>query len=213
MAAIHSVIFDCDGVLVDSEIISNRVLAEVLTQIGLPTTTAESTATFKGRAWAQCLAIVEERLGRPAPEDLTERYRAARDAALAGVRPVGGIVEALDRIDLPSCVASSGDHDKMRLTLGATGLYERFSGRIFSAVDIGGRGKPAPDLFLHAAERMGFDPASTAVVEDSVPGVQAGVAAGMTVLAYATDGEGPALAQAGGEVFTAMRDLPGLLGR
>ena len=211
MAAIKSVIFDCDGVLVDSEVISNRVLAEVLTRAGLPMTTAESTALFKGRAWAQNLAVIAERMGGAPPAGLTERYRAARDAALAAVEPVPGVVEALDRIDLPDCVASSGDHQKMRLTLGATGLYDRFAGRIFSAVDIGGVGKPAPDLFLHAAERMGFDPASTAVVEDSLPGVQAGVAAGMTVLAYATDGEAPALEAAGGRVFTDMAALPGLL--
>jgi HAD superfamily hydrolase (TIGR01509 family) len=212
MTAIDSVIFDCDGVLVDSEVISNRVLAEVLTQAGLPTTTEQSVALFKGRAWAQNLAVIEERMGGAAPADLTERYRAARDAELeAAVVPVDGIVEALDAIDLPSCVASSGDHAKMRLTLGVTGLYERFAGRIFSAVDIGGKGKPAPDLFLYAAERMGFVPERTAVVEDSVPGVVAGVAAGMTVLAYATNGEAPALAEAGGHVFTDMRELPGLL--
>jgi HAD superfamily hydrolase (TIGR01509 family) len=211
MATIRSVIFDCDGVLVDSEIISNRVLAEVLTEIGLPTTTEESTATFKGRAWKQCLARIEERLGGPAPPDLGERYRVARDEALQAVRPVRGIEDALARIDLPDCVASSGDHAKMRLTLGITGLYERFEGRIFSATEVGGVGKPAPDLFLYAAERMGFDPASTAVIEDSAPGVLAGVAAGMTVFAYAENGEGSALAGAGGHVFEDMAELPGLL--
>ena len=211
MAALQSVIFDCDGVLVDSEAISNRVLAEVLTAAGLPMTPAESAATFKGRAWAQNLAVIEERMGGAAPTDLTERYRIARDAALAAVEPVAGVVEALDRIDLPACVASSGEHEKMKLTLGVIGLYARFAGRLFSAADVGGRGKPAPDLFLFAAERMGFDPASTAVVEDSLPGVQAGVAAGMAVLAYATNGEGPALEAAGGRVFTDMAELPGLL--
>jgi HAD superfamily hydrolase (TIGR01509 family) len=213
MAEIRSVIFDCDGVLVDSEIISNRVLAEVLTGIGLPMTTAESTARFKGRAWAQCVASIEQLLGAPPPPDLLETYRAARDEAFAALEPVRGIEEALDRIDLPDCVASSGDHAKMRLTLGLTGLYDRFEGRIFSATEVGGKGKPAPDLFLYAAERMGFDPATTAVVEDSTPGVEAGVAAGMVVLAYAENGEGPQLAAAGGHVFTDMAELPGLLRR
>jgi HAD superfamily hydrolase (TIGR01509 family) len=212
LAATRSVIFDCDGVLVDSEPTSNAVLAGVLTEIGLPMTPAEVTATFKGRSWASCLRIVEERLGAPPPPELTERYRSRRDAALRDVRPVPGVVEALDRIALPSCVASSGDHAKMRLTLGATGLLARFEGRIFSATEVE-HGKPAPDLFLHAAERMGFDPATTAVVEDSVPGVEAGVAAGMRVLAYASDGDGPALERAGGEVFDDMAELPRRLAR
>jgi HAD superfamily hydrolase (TIGR01509 family) len=205
------VIFDCDGVLVDSETTGNRMLAAALTEIGLPTTAAESHATFKGRAWTQCLAIIEERLGHPPPDGFTESYRARRNEALKGVEPVPGIIQALDRIDLPDCVASSGDHAKMRITLGAAGLYDRFEGRIFSAVDVGGVGKPAPDLFLYAARQMNFDPRQTIVVEDSVPGVEAGVAAGMRVLAYAPNGEGPELEAAGGEVFTDMAALPGLL--
>jgi HAD superfamily hydrolase (TIGR01509 family) len=213
MAEMRGVIFDCDGVLVDSEPTSNRVLASVLSEIGVPLTPEQSAATFKGRAWTQCLGIIEDLLGEPPPADLTDRYRARRDEALARVKPVRGIVAALERIDLPDCVASSGDHGKMRVTLKAAGLYDRFRGRIFSALDVGGIGKPAPDLFLHAAARMRFDPLKTTVVEDSVPGVEAGVAAGMRVLAYAHDGEAEALAAAGGEVFTAMTQLPGLLAR
>jgi HAD superfamily hydrolase (TIGR01509 family) len=203
---LQGVIFDCDGVLVDSEPTSNRVLAEVLTEIGLPTTTEESTAAFMGKSWVSNLEIIEERLGGPAPEDLTERYRQRRDAALADVEPVDGIVEALDAIDLPSCVASSGDHAKMAVTLGGTGLLDRFEGRIFSAADLpDGRGKPAPDLFLHAAREMGFDPATTAVIEDSGPGCEAGRAAGMRVFAYRLDADGATR-------FDDMRALPRLLG-
>jgi len=203
MAAIRGVIFDCDGVLVDSEPASNRVLAEVLTEIGLPMTTEESMATFMGKSWATNLEIIEQRLGRPAPPDLTERYRTARDAALQHVKPVDGILDALDRIDLPACVASSGDHGKMTVTLGATGLLDRFRGRIFSAADLpDGRGKPAPDLFLHAARQMGWEPRTTAVVEDSEPGVQAGVAAGMHVFGYRI---------AAPTTFDDMRELPRLL--
>ena len=200
---IRAVIFDCDGVLVDSEPTSNRILAEVLTEIGLPTTTEQSTAAFMGRSWVSNLEIIEERLGEPPPPDLGERYRARRDEALRHVRPVDGILEALDAIDLPSCVASSGDRHKMGITLGATGLLERFEGRIFSAVDLPhGRGKPHPDLFLHAARAMGFEPPTTAVVEDSGPGVEAGVAAGMRVFGYRVDAP---------TRFEDMRELPGLL--
>jgi HAD superfamily hydrolase (TIGR01509 family) len=123
---------------------------------------------------------------------------------------VAGIVDALDRIALPSCVASSGPHHKMAVTLRRTGLWERFAGRIFSATEVA-HGKPAPDLFLHAAREMGFDPASTAVVEDSVPGVLAARAAGMRALAFARDTDAGELAAAGGEPFTDMADLPQLL--
>jgi HAD superfamily hydrolase (TIGR01509 family) len=199
---IRAVIFDCDGVLVDSEPISNRVLAHLLTEIGLPMTPERSIETFMGRSWPACLQIIEELLGAPPPADLTERYRSARNEALQNVHPVDGIEEALARIDLPACVASSGDHTKMELTLSVTGLRDRFDGRIFSAYDIGGRGKPAPDLFLHAAQQMGFDPQSTAVVEDSGPGVEAGVAAGMHVFGYRIDAP---------TTFTDMRELPDLL--
>ncbi len=123
------------------------------------------------------------------------------------------MVAALAEIDLPMCVASSGPHHKMAVTLRATGLWERFEGRIFSATEVA-HGKPAPDLFLHAARAMGFDPASTAVVEDSVPGVQAARAAGMRALAFAGDSDpgAGALAAAGGEVFDDMAALPAMLG-
>lgn len=207
------VIFDCDGVLVDSETISNRILAEVLTAIGLPMTTEQSRGHFLGKAWTTNIQTIERLLGAPPPPELLVTYRTARDAAFAdGLRAVPGIHQALERIDLPTCVASSGDHGKMRLTLGMTGLLDRFEGRIFSATEVA-HGKPAPDLFLHAAARMGFDAETTVVVEDSPAGARAGRAAGMRVLAYAGPGGGDPsrLAREGGEVFDDMRDLPALL--
>jgi HAD superfamily hydrolase (TIGR01509 family) len=206
---LRNVIFDCDGVLVDSEPISNRLLAEALTGIGLPTTAEESTATFMGRSWSSVVEIVEDRLGRAVPADLRPRYLDRVFAAFEReLQPVPGIAAALDRITLPSCVASSSSHEKMRFTLGHTGLLERFEGRLFSATEVT-QGKPAPDLFLHAAARMGWAPEQCAVVEDSTAGVQAALAAGMTALAYAgrTD---PALL-AGARVFTRMAELPALL--
>ena len=206
-----SVIFDCDGVLVDTETAANVVLSELLAELGLATTPEETVATYMGRSWASCVEIVTEKLGHAPPDDFGERYRAGVRAAWErDLQPVPGVVEALDAIDLPSCVASSGEHERMRLTLGLTGLLPRFEGRIFSATEVE-HGKPAPDLFLHAAERMGFDPAATAVVEDTVPGVQAGRAAGMRVLAFARLVSAEDLAEAGGEVFDDMRALPGLL--
>lgn len=207
-------IFDCDGVLVDSEPIAGRVMAGLLTEAGLPSTYEDVMRDYRGRSMGGCLEIVRERLGREPDIDIPGRYYAAVEAAFrTELEPVAGIVAALDRIGLPDCVASSGPHHKMRVSLGATGLWDRFEGRIFSASEVG-VGKPAPDLFLHAAERMGFDPATTAVVEDSVPGVQAAVAAGMRALAYAAPGHTPAdeLAAAGGEPFADMAELPALLG-
>jgi HAD superfamily hydrolase (TIGR01509 family) len=121
------------------------------------------------------------------------------------------VVSALDRIDVPVCVASNGNHEKMRLTLSLTGLLPRFEGRMFSVTEVE-RGKPDPDLFLHAARRMGCAPRSCAVVEDSVFGVRAACAAGMAAYGYAGETEPAALAAAGARVFRNMEELPGLLG-
>ena len=208
------VIFDCDGVLVDTEGAANRVLAELLTEAGLPTTTEESMALYMGRSWTSNMALAAERLGRELPADLQDRYTAGvRQAWTEELEPVPGIVAALDAIQprLPTCVASSGEHERMRFTLGRTGLYERFDGRIFSATEVE-HGKPAPDLFLHAARSMGFEPQQTTVVEDTVPGVQAGRAAGMRVLGFARFTTADDLRAAGAEPVDDMRRLPGLLG-
>jgi HAD superfamily hydrolase (TIGR01509 family) len=210
-AVAASVIFDCDGVLVDSEPAANVVLARVISELGLPTTPEQSRADYMGRSWASSMEILAGKLGHAPPEDMYERYLAgAEEAWRRDLQPVPGIVEALDAIELPNCIASSGEHERMRLTLGLTGLLPRFEGRIFSASEVE-HGKPAPDLFLHAAAQMGFDPAATVVVEDSVPGVQAGRAAGMRVLAFARLVSADDLAAAGGEVFDDMRALPGLV--
>jgi HAD superfamily hydrolase (TIGR01509 family) len=203
------VIFDCDGVLVDSEPIANRLLAEALSGIGLTMTTEESSAAFMGRSWASNLEEIEARLGREPPLDLETRYHDDMRAAFEReLEPVPGIVAALDRIELPWCVASSSTPAHIRFVLEHTGLLERFADRLFSATEVQ-HGKPAPDLFLHAASRMGWEPARCAVVEDSQAGVQAGLAAGMTVFGYAgrTD---PALL-AGARTFARMEELPELL--
>jgi len=205
------IIFDCDGVLVDSEPLANRVLAEALQAIGLEMGYEEVCRTFIGLSMAQCMEIVERRLGRPAPEDFVERLQARTyEAFRAGLRPVRGVARALQRIEIPVCVASSGEHEKMRLSLGLTGLLERFEGRLFSATEVP-RGKPHPDLFLHAARTLGARPAACAVIEDSEPGVRAARAAGMTALGYAGEGKGAGLAAAGARVFHDMEELPRLL--
>jgi HAD superfamily hydrolase (TIGR01509 family) len=180
----------------------------LLTEIGMPITRDEAIEAFMGRSWKNVLAWADERGG--VPEGFRRRYLDAMFAAFeTELQPVPGIVEALDAIALPNCVASSASLEKMRFTLGHTGLWERFEGRIFSATEVE-HGKPAPDLFLHAAASMGWQPADCAVVEDSPAGVEAGVRAGMTVFGYA--GRTPAeRLDAATRVFTDMAELPGLL--
>ena len=205
------VIFDCDGVLVDSEPVSNRILAELLSAEGLPTTAEDSIRDFMGRSWASVAAIVEERLGRPLPGEFSSRYLDKLfEAFERELEPVPGVAAALEAIPLPTCVASSGSQERIRTALAATGLLERFDGRIFSATEVE-HGKPAPDLFLHAAARMGVEPGHCVVVEDSPAGVQAARAAGMTVLGYAGRTTGSELAAGGARTFTDMAELPGLL--
>jgi HAD superfamily hydrolase (TIGR01509 family) len=207
------VIFDCDGVLIDSERLAIEVDVVVLREVGWPLSRAEVIERFVGRSDRDSRAEIEAHIGRKLPSDWGAQYdQLYREVFAEKLAPVDGIVDALDRIPLPNCVASGGTHDYLRYTLGLTGLYDRFAGRIFSSEDVA-RGKPAPDLFLHAAARMGVEPGRCVVVEDSHPGVQAARAAGMPVLAF--DGgltpaellEGP-----GTIVFDEMRELPRLLG-
>ena len=211
---VELVIFDCDGVLIDSERLSIRVEVEVLSELGWPLSEAEVVERFVGRPDRENRATIERHLGRELPAGWSEQVkRRHREVYAAELTPVPGVREALDRISLPSCVASSSTHDHLRYTLALTGLYERFAGRIFSAEDVA-RGKPAPDLFLYAAERMSADPAGCLVVEDSLAGVQAARAAGMRILAFAggvTDAE--LLAGPNTIVFADMQELPGLVDR
>jgi HAD superfamily hydrolase (TIGR01509 family) len=196
-------------VLVDSERANVEIEAELLTELGWPLTPAGVAELFLGRTDEYMRVTIENRLpGLPRDWErrLDERYAEVQ----AKLEPVVGIREALDRISIPSCVASSGTHEKMRRTLGATGLYERFEGRIFSASEVE-HGKPAPDLFLHAAERMGVAPAACAVVEDSPFGVEAALAAGMTAFAYAGGVLPAERLQEAHVVFDDMRELPTLL--
>jgi HAD superfamily hydrolase (TIGR01509 family) len=206
------VIFDCDGVLVDSEPIAVRIDVEMLAEVGVTMSEEEVIERFVGRSPEVILAETEARLGRRVPEGWFDRGEARiRRAYATELQPVPGIVEALEAVDLPVCVASSSGHENLRFKLELTGLYERFAGHIFSATEVA-NGKPAPDLFLHAAERMGADPADCVVVEDSRYGVQAARAAGMDVLGYAgglTTADvlkGPRTV-----VFDDMRVLPKLL--
>ena len=207
------VIFDCDGVLVDSERIAVRIDAIVLSRLGWELSEAEILERFVGRSDAHMVSEIEAHLGRPLDAGWDEEFVPLYHEALAAdLEPVDGIAEALDAISTPTCVASSSTHERLQFTLGLTGLLERFDGRIFSATEVE-NGKPAPDLFLHAAARLGADPARCAVVEDSRYGVEAARAAGMRAFGY-FGGLTPEdwLAGDGTVVFDDMRQLPELLG-
>jgi HAD superfamily hydrolase (TIGR01509 family) len=210
--ALELVIFDCDGVLIDSERISVRIDVQVLTDLGWPLSEAEVIERFVGRPEAYMVEQIELALGRRLPADWDEPFsRLYRDAFAAELAPVDGVVDALEAIDVPTCVASSSSHDRLRYTLGLTGLLERFDGRIFSADDVI-NGKPAPDLFLHAAATLSADAARCAVIEDSRYGVEAARAAGMRAFGYA-GGLTPAdrLAGPATVVFHDMAELPALV--
>lgn len=212
VTAVDLVIFDCDGVLVDSERLSVEVDRQLLSELGWELSTEDIVERFVGRSNRFFHEEVTRHLGRPLPPGWDEaaepRYRRAFMQAL---QPVDGIVEALDDIEGPTCVASSGTHEKMRFTLGLTGLLPRFEGRVFSATEVS-RGKPAPDLFLLAAEKMGFEPRACVVVEDSVHGVAAAQAAGMRVVGYGGGVTDAArLLELGAQVITDMRQLPGTI--
>ncbi|MFF0598856.1 HAD family hydrolase [Streptomyces antibioticus] len=208
------VIFDNDGVLVDSEPISNRLLAAYLTELGHPTSYEDSIRDYMGSAMHRIHDLVLERTGERLPADFDDVFhRRVFDAFERELRPVAGAVDVLGKLaadEVPYCVASSGSHERIRVGHRTTGLDRWFDdARIFSSQDVG-KGKPAPDLFLFAAERMGVEPARCVVVEDSPLGVEAAVAAGMDV--YGFTAMTPAAKLAGAtQLFSDMGELAGLL--
>ncbi|MEU9396872.1 HAD family hydrolase [Streptomyces sp. NPDC048324] len=209
------VIFDNDGVLVDSEPISNRLLAAYLNELGHPTSYEDSIRDYMGSAMHRVHELVLERTGRTLPADFDDVFHARVFAAFEReLKPVAGVGEVLEKLTadgVPYCVASSGSHARIRVGHRTTGLDRWFGEeRIFSSEDVG-RGKPAPDLFLYAAERMGVVPERCAVVEDSPLGVQAAVAAGMDVYGFTAMTPAGKLAQAT-RLFDDMGELAGLLG-
>jgi len=206
---IDLVIFDCDGVLVDSEDITTAAWVEAMQGLGLDWQAVDVGRHFHGGKLADVIAAAEADLGGPVPEGFVAQFRARLYERLGReVRPVAGIVEALEAFVWPACVASNGPRAKMEATLGSTGLLARFEGRIFSAYDLG-TFKPEPGLFLHAAGACGAEPERCVVVEDSDSGVRAAVAAGMRVICY--DGHGAAVKAAGAVRLGDMAGLPAAL--
>jgi HAD superfamily hydrolase (TIGR01509 family) len=207
------VIFDSDGVLVDSEGIANAVFARAATSEGAAISAEESLRLFRGLKMADCIVEIERRSGRRIRDGFVSEVRSATALAFeADLRAIEGIHAALAAITIPVCVVSNGPMSKLTHTLGLTKLLDRFEGRIFSAYDVG-CWKPDPGLFLHAARMMGADPSRCVVVEDSLSGVRAAKAAGMRVLGFA-GGDAMAERELRAEcacVFHRMNELPGLL--
>ena len=210
MEKFELIIFDCDGVLVDSEKIANRVFAQVLhEECDLDFSQEDMLRIFVGRSSSQCMDIVEEMLGKEPPANLEQRYKDEINQALhTSVTAVRGIEKAISELTVPYCVASSGSYEKMRMTLGKTNLLQYFEGKLHSTSDVK-RGKPFPDIYLYAAKNMGItEPSKCLVIEDSPLGVKGGVAAGMTVFGFAELMDESPLLEAGADhIFSDMNGL------
>jgi phosphoglycolate phosphatase len=216
MSNLELVIFDCDGVLVDSEIIVNRVFAETLTEAGFAITYEEVSQKFVGLSFASCLEMIEQIFGRPVPTEWLALSKEREIAALKQeLQATEGIADVLKELTLPKCVASNSSPRHIDLVLDLTGLLDHFDGKLYSCHHVD-RPKPFPDVYLHAASLMGYAPESCVVIEDSVAGVKAGYAAGMRVLGYAPSDRHSSyhesLLAAGAKlVFDDMRQLLDLL--
>lgn len=215
VATFQAVIFDCDGTLVDSETSGMTALHTEATKIGFTTTLAQALHEFRGKHMAACIALVEANIGRPSPEDFETRVRQAMaDSFRSGVVALPGahqILDLLRQAGTPYAIASNGPQAKMQLTLGLTGLQPFFEQHVFSAYDIG-HWKPAPELFLHAAKALGVAPENCAVVEDSLPGIEAGLTAGMTVFSMCHTETIPDHIASRIVQIDGLGDLPRLLG-
>jgi HAD superfamily hydrolase (TIGR01509 family) len=209
------VIFDCDGVLVDSEPIAARLTAQSVSELGWEMSPETAKAEFLGDTFDNIIRRVEEHTGKPVPADWPARSQASLFAALErDLTPVAGVVSAIHALQAAGAtlaVASQGAHEKMKVTLRVTGLLPHFAGKIFSAYDVA-RPKPFPDLFLHAASSLGFKPEQTVVVEDSTRGVKAALAAGMRVIGYTASVGREAIVAAGAEPLDDLALLPQMLG-
>ncbi|MCP4179160.1 MAG: HAD family hydrolase [bacterium] len=207
------IIFDCDGVLVDSEPISNRVFADLINALGAGVSYDKSKRLFTGRSDADCKKILEEIIGKEAPDNLFDEFdKLSFDAYEKYLKPVKNIHKIIDSLDKKSiCVASNAPKKKIHKVLSLGGLDSKFGDQIFCSDDVK-RPKPYPDLFLFAAESMGHDPKKCAVIEDSIYGARAGIAAGMTVFGYSERTESEKLKAEGCITFDNMDQLTKLLG-
>ena len=212
MKKIKCIIFDCDGTLVDSEPLTNKVIAEMASEIGVQMTWEEATRKFGGKTIDAVVYGMKELSGQELPKDWVPRLvQKVSDAYKHELVPMEGISEVLDTIKVETCVASNGRPGHVENSLKLTGLYKYFEGRVYTASEVSNP-KPSPDLFLYAVDKMGFSKDECVVIEDSIPGVTASVRAGIRVLGLIKMSSRKELIKAGAEPFTNMRELPSLLG-
>jgi HAD superfamily hydrolase (TIGR01509 family) len=206
------VIFDCDGVLVDSETITNQVLVDYIGEFGVEISLEKALELFRGGALSDWIRYAQLEFNVELPDEFTSNFRHRLKVSFErDLKPVEGVVQLIESIEGPICVASNGPHEKMDTSLAVTGILPYFKNRIFSAYDIG-KWKPDPALFLHAAKQMNVKPENCIVIEDSPRGIEAATAAGMKSYGYDVYGKTQALIDNGAQTFTKMTDLIGKVG-
>jgi len=207
------VIFDCDGVLVDSEAISCKVLLEMTENLGLKLNWDDTIEEFSGKSLGSIIEYIEARVKGKVPSNFEKEFRQRTfEAFKKDLKPIEGVSEILNKLKVPFCVASSGPREKIKLNLTIINLINRFSeNRIFSSYDIGSW-KPNPEIYLHAANKMGFKPEDCAVIEDSIYGVKASISGGFDTFAYTRKLNKESFAKMGATVFSDMKNLDNLLG-
>ena len=212
MKKVKCIIFDCDGTLVDSEPLTNKVIAEMAGELGIQMTGDESTKLWGGKTIDAVVYGMKEMSGKDLPDDWIPRLvQKVSEAYKHDLVPMDGISEVLDSLKIATCVASNGRPGHVENSLKLTGLYKYFEGRVYTASEVANP-KPDPALFLYAADKMGFSKDECVVIEDSITGVTASVMAGIRVLGLVNMSSKDELIEAGAEPFTNMHELPKLLG-
>lgn len=217
--ALSLIMFDCDGVLIDSEIIAARVESERLTELGYEISAGEIAERFAGLTLVRMMELLREETGMSFPDDFVEKTDAEIERRLSSdVQAIAGASEMLDRLDLPRCICSNSMGMRLEMCLRKVGLWDRFRPYVFSALEVGTkRGKPAPDVYLYGAEQFGVAPRETVVIEDSVHGVAAAAAAGCRVVGFVGGqhtypGHGDALTEAGAEtIIKRLSEFPAVV--
>lgn len=205
------IIFDCDGVLVDTEKIGNGILLEMAAEHGFEMKLEDAYRDFNGRNLKECFLHIETAIDKKLPESFENEYRTRSfEAFRTQVKPMEGVVEFIDKLDIPYCVASSGPVDKIRLNLEVAGLLDRFENKIFSSYQINSW-KPDPGIFLHAAKQMGFEVKDCVVIEDSKAGVISGKRGGFKVYGFANGFNNEDLESEGAILFNSYEELRGII--
>ncbi|MCK4923221.1 MAG: HAD family hydrolase [Bacteroidales bacterium] len=205
------IIFDCDGVLVDSEVISSKIFMEMAEELGFKMDIDFATEKFSGSSMKENLKFIEDNIKGDLPSNFEKKFRKQTfEAFKTDIKPIEGIKDLLDKINIPICVASSGPMEKIKLNLTTTKLIDRFGKSIFSSYDIGSW-KPEPGIFLYAAKEMGYKPSECVVIEDSVAGIRAARVGGFEVFGYAKDTNKSAFEALGANIFFNMNELSSLL--